>query len=1316
MNFDDGNFQAADGRIVGRTGMRRLRLWSILVLAPACALMGCGASSTAGITMTISPTAVSVIINTPQQFEAPVTGTTDTVVEWSVNNVAGGNSTVGTINAGGLYTAPAVIPSPVTVTITATAHANSGVTQSAVVTIISGVSINITPNSSVAPITIGTLEYITLTANVSNQGCNQTTNPNCLAVTWTLPQTTGYGTIVPNPTPPVGSPFSAIYTAPTTAPSPSAVTITATSVADTTVTATTTITIQTAGDPTLTFVSPNTVGLGSVFEDVYVTGTNFLATTKVYVNGILVDPSQVTDDSSSVIRARIAATTLALPPPSGILQITAAQQNGSPQVCSPDPTQCQIQVVNVRPTIVGPTPESIPQGSSAVLNFNVNGGFYGTATNPAVTASYGGPGPLGQRAAQISPSNPGRQASILIGGGTNGNDFTIPGQHPIGIQSAGDPTKFAEADLAVQPDYMDGFSILAVLGSPGAPVAPIAVGTDPADIAINQATGIAVVANHNSNDVTILSLAPGSSGANPTGHPVVLVQSLCTGVLGSASNTPTACPTTNPNGVAIDYIRNLALVANSGSDNVSAIDLNTMTVTWISPTLQDSPVAVGIDPDLGVVPPMGRAVVAMNTRGYATLINLSSGTPSLGGIVSISTGPASRIAVDTRMHWALATPGGAGSLGIVDMNRESVNTIVSVARDDTATVTVTTLASTQNNPQLPLALQVGDAVQIMGVSDDSFNGIYTVSSLGPGPNGFTYSQITTLPQTATIMTGGTVNYAEPAATVAVPLETTGIGINQQTDMAVLTDPEVGGTGSTATTFFSLLDQSLSPLSLVTGETPTYSGTPEAGTVAAAFNQITNTAIVVNNFLNTLSILDPTAPQRLNVPVATPNAGSVTGVGPIAVAVDPPTNMAVIVNQTDNTVSFASLGTTLLPLQITDTTPRAYLALSNLTSSPPADTVVISVRGMGFTSSSVVRLDGVNVPTTFVSNRLLNATVVLTTPVTAHRYVVDVIDQGGALLSNSSDFTVEEAIDLSNVCSAAPLPFGVSIDPLQNVAVVSLFGCNAVALIDLASGTGTSVTVGTNPLGVSVIPRLHVAVVANAASGNASVVDELQDAVTSTITTGSGSFGVATDQDTGEAAVANDQDNTVTVLNAATGSTNSISVGSKPESVAFDYTTHQIAVASTGSNSVGFANAAGSSLGSIPPVSVSVPTWIVYDPVGDQYFVASSTTNTVSIINATSGGQSSLRVGINPTTIAYNYLTSTLVTTNTLSRTMTVVDMVDQLVRSIVPLPPPPTAPGVTSGLSITGAAQFGIDIHPQTNIAVIADTANSRVLIVPLPR
>jgi hypothetical protein len=80
---------------------------------------------------------VVVTVNPPQgftgfvgitqtiQFNASVTGNTNQSVTWAVNTVAGGNSTVGTVNASGLYTAPNQIPNPQKVTVTATSQADT---------------------------------------------------------------------------------------------------------------------------------------------------------------------------------------------------------------------------------------------------------------------------------------------------------------------------------------------------------------------------------------------------------------------------------------------------------------------------------------------------------------------------------------------------------------------------------------------------------------------------------------------------------------------------------------------------------------------------------------------------------------------------------------------------------------------------------------------------------------------------------------------------------------------------------------------------------------------------------------------------------------------------------------------------------------------------------------------------------------------------------------------------------------------------------------------------------------------------------------
>jgi uncharacterized protein YjdB len=85
----------------------------------------------APVTITISPTSARVRVGKTKQFAATVSGTTNTAVTWLVNGVAGGNSTVGTISASGLYRAPASVPNPAIVTVTARSVADTTKSASA---------------------------------------------------------------------------------------------------------------------------------------------------------------------------------------------------------------------------------------------------------------------------------------------------------------------------------------------------------------------------------------------------------------------------------------------------------------------------------------------------------------------------------------------------------------------------------------------------------------------------------------------------------------------------------------------------------------------------------------------------------------------------------------------------------------------------------------------------------------------------------------------------------------------------------------------------------------------------------------------------------------------------------------------------------------------------------------------------------------------------------------------------------------------------------------------------------------------------------
>jgi len=1186
-----------------------------------------------------------------------------------------------------------------TATITGAAHADSTKKASATVTIVSGISISINPTTA----TVGTLETFTFAATVSNPGCNQSADPQCLAVTWSVPTATGNtnGTITDNGI--ANGIDSAIYKAPTPAPTPSAVTITATSVKDTSVTATASVTIVTAAPPTVTSVSPNVAALGSLFQDVYITGTNFISTNKVYVNNTQISGvtpidslPNVTINSSSLIRVRIPDTLLATPPPSGILQVTVSQQTGPQQNCSPDPTQCQVVVSAVRPVIVGPSPNNIQQCSPCSLSFGINGGFFGTAGHPTVSATFRGVSNL-----PIIVTNARQMSVTLGGGGTNANNFLDPGLYPVAVQSNVDSTKFDVTNIAVQPNYAGGASIATSTISDLVVPVTLPVGSSPSDVAINPATGLAIIANTGTDSVSFIDLTASSP---------VLGATICTAAVGAVA----PCPSSGPKSVAVDYAQNIALVVNVTSRTIAVVDLNSKMVTSVTQPLQDIPAAVGINPCANPNPNVsncqGRALITIQNKPYGLLLDLTQSPPAILGPVTISTGANSRVAVDPQLNWAIATPGGIGSIGIVDLNQQSVNTITSLSRTTTnninSQVTVTVQPSTAAAPQEPLTVQLNETVLIQGVTaDPSFNGFYTVTGLGPANGQFVYTQTGALLPDKTITNAtGTVNYAAPVATLALTPTLQGIGINPETHQAVMVDPSPNGASTGVVSFFSLLDQSVSSLTLHT-VIGTTTGPLETGNVAGAFNPLTNVAVIVNPRFNYLSVIDPSTPKRLNntVPFA-------TRPDPVAVAVDPGTNLAVVANQTDNSVSIVSLGA-IQPLSITETYPKQFVVNSTLQSVAPPSAVTLTVIGKGFSGNTVVRLDGNPLIPTSVTDREMTVIVPPAMLSLARRFALDVLDQSTGGVSNASDFTVVQSVDVSTGCTTPPLPAGVAIDPVLNLAAVSLSGCNTVALIDLASGTGQTVGVGTNPFGVAVLPRLHQAVVANNQSNNVSVVDEIKASVTSTISTGTAPMGVAANQGTGTAAVANSVSNTVSIVTPATGGAASIPTGQRPIAVAFDYQTNQFAAAADASNSVGIASASSTALNA--SFSIGVPTSVAYDPWGNDFLAASSTNNSIIIYDPTTQLEvGSFRVGINPTAIAFNSLTGTLISTNTGSHTITVADILGNQIRAVLTLPPAP----VNSPVTLSGALQFPLDIHPLTNLAVIADTANGRVLLVPVPR
>jgi hypothetical protein len=89
----------------------------------------------AQVTVTVSPNPITVRAGLAQPFIATVTGSSNTSVTWQVNSVTGGAASTGMISASGVYTAPAALPSPNTVTVQAVSMANSSAAGLSTVTL-----------------------------------------------------------------------------------------------------------------------------------------------------------------------------------------------------------------------------------------------------------------------------------------------------------------------------------------------------------------------------------------------------------------------------------------------------------------------------------------------------------------------------------------------------------------------------------------------------------------------------------------------------------------------------------------------------------------------------------------------------------------------------------------------------------------------------------------------------------------------------------------------------------------------------------------------------------------------------------------------------------------------------------------------------------------------------------------------------------------------------------------------------------------------------------------------------------------------------
>ena len=180
-----------------------------------------------GVVVNVTPATANVRAGSQQVFAANVTGTTDTGVIWAVNGIVGGNASLGAIVGNGNYSAPATLPSPNSITVTATSLADSTKSGNSAVTLQNAAPVLATETPTI--ITTGNFQLALtgtgfMNGSIVNFGTEQLSttfvSPTQLTAvgTATAAEVGNIGISVTNPNP--GSATSNILTAQVVAPNP----------------------------------------------------------------------------------------------------------------------------------------------------------------------------------------------------------------------------------------------------------------------------------------------------------------------------------------------------------------------------------------------------------------------------------------------------------------------------------------------------------------------------------------------------------------------------------------------------------------------------------------------------------------------------------------------------------------------------------------------------------------------------------------------------------------------------------------------------------------------------------------------------------------------------------------------------------------------------------------------------------------------------------------------------------------------------------------------------------------------------------------
>ncbi len=366
MSFASGRICVTPRR---RARVAAFAMVAISALISACGAGGAGTAATGGATTppggggatpaayyTVSPGTASVSTGgVGVSFSAVASNASTSAIVWKVNGIDGGNASVGTISAAGLYLSPSTLPTPATVTVSAVSLNDASQSGDATVTL---VDVTATVSVAVSP------SAVAIVAGGASQSFVATVfNASSTAVSWQVDGLPGGDATVGT----VSS--SGVYTPPATEPAAGSVTVTAVSTADASKSASAKVSFKKA-PPVLSGAPSTSVQAGSAYVFTpTVTNTSGAALSFAISGMPLWATFDTTTGQLSGTPSNANAGTYAN------ISISVSTANGRATLAP-----FSITVVGVPPTIAGTPPASVQAGKAYTFTPSTGNSGGGTLT------------------------------------------------------------------------------------------------------------------------------------------------------------------------------------------------------------------------------------------------------------------------------------------------------------------------------------------------------------------------------------------------------------------------------------------------------------------------------------------------------------------------------------------------------------------------------------------------------------------------------------------------------------------------------------------------------------------------------------------------------------------------------------------------------------------------------------------------------------------------------------------------------------------------------------------------------------------------